>query len=156
MKSQFEPADYEHLLITRKRSSSVIFRDVLLTLLCWSIVCLMLTDVWLIAFDYLKDPIFSFLPQEAPDWDLVWGRLRIFVYFSTLLIFYISISALVRYKKLRREVREDTESEEHIAERIAQAALNHGSMAHHKWHELSDAHVYFDEKGDVIRVTNRV
>ena len=155
MKNNNEPADYSHLLIIRPKTFLITCRDVILILTGWLIVCLMLTDVWLTLFDYLKDPIFSFLPAEQPDWGAIWSRLSSFVYCSLFLIVWIVGASVKRYQMIKRDHQEYTDIEEKDAERIAEQAILLGGMAAMKWHVMSNANVHFDENGEVILVTER-
>ena len=155
MSQHQEPADYSHFLIRREKTFYIVCRDYLLMLTGWLIVCLMLTDVWLMLFDYLKDPIFSFLPSEQPDWVGIWNRLSTFVYCSVFLVVWIIGASVKRYRMIKRDHHEYTDREERDAERIAEQALMLGGMAALNWHVMSNADVYFDERGEVIRVAER-
>lgn len=156
MKGRVEPADYDHYLIFKPRSRFVFIRDILLILLGWVIVFLMLTDIWLVLVDYLNDPIFDFLPGEKPDWNSIWDRLSIFIYVSTTLIISVLYSCVKRYQIIRHEHHIYTESEQKVAQRIAQESFRLGGMAHMDWHAMIDADVHFDAKGEVVLVTERL
>ena len=155
MSQHQEPADYSHFLIRREKTFYIVCRDYLLMLTGWLIVCLMLTDVWLMLFDYLKDPIFSFLPTEQPDWVSIWNRLSTFVYCSIFMVVWIVGASVKRYRMIKRGHIEYTDHEERDAERIAEHALMLGGMAALNWHVIRNADVHFDERGEVILVTER-
>ena len=155
MSKHHAPADYSHFLITREKTLYIKCRDFFLIVTGWLIVCLMLTDVWLMLFDYLKDPIFSFLPSEQPDWIAIWNRLSSFLYCSLFLILWIVGASVKRYQMIKRDHQEFTDIEERDAERIAEQALLLGGMAAMNWHVMSNADVHFDERGEVILVTER-
>ena len=155
MKRQSDTEVNPYLIVRSTKSSAIVFRDFLLTVLCWLLVIALLKDVWILIYDFLKDPIFVLLPLDTPDWQSIWNRLKLFVYVSIVSIAWVLALATYRYNVSRRTHHQFKAWAAHDLHTLADYAEQYGSVAQVPWHSYRHADIHFDSNDEIIGVTER-
>lgn len=95
------PKPWPPLVTRANRPVWVTIRDVLLTLLAWSLLAWMLRDPIFVAYDYLRPPTFKLAAARPLDMSLLWLRLEIFLAIAGALIGVLFVSGVIDRHRLR-------------------------------------------------------
>ena len=127
------------------------FRDSSLTLIGWFILFGLLQDFWFFIYAWLKPPIFILLPEDMPDWAMLWQMFHPFAFVSFAIMFGIILIAIWRRKIISRTIEHyylSAEDEEDLIYR--ETGLLPSQIQ--EWHRLGDVDIYLDDEGNIANV----
>lgn len=95
------PRPWPPLVGSERVPRGVRLRDWLLTILAWGAFAWMLRDAIALAYDWFREPMGQLTFLQAPDWYVLWSRLRRYVEVAALLVAWIGFWAVYRSRILR-------------------------------------------------------
>ncbi len=140
------PAPFDHwppIIADGRLSVLIRLRDIGLAVLGWLIVQDLLLDLWVLLYDWLKDPIFILAPEDTPDWEAIFQKIDPFLITAGLLMASIVVTALLRVRAIRRAIHNTLpEVDETAAARFTgEAAIDHGPVSALRQLRMADVHV---------------
>ncbi len=74
------------LVGNRRLPPLILLRDALLTLAAWLLLGYLVRDAIILAWDYLRHPLFELSAVDPPDWETIQGHLRRYRPFIIVLV----------------------------------------------------------------------
>lgn len=97
------PLPWPPLVRTGRVPMSVRVRDIVLTWLAWLAFAWLLRDAAYLAYDWTRPPFGQWNHLAAPDWPVLWLRLRPFMQVVGVIAVWIAVWALVRRHALKTQ-----------------------------------------------------
>ncbi len=98
-----KPLPWPPLVSADRVPVSIRVRDTVLTWLAWLAFAWLLRDAALLLHDWSREPFGQLTYLEAPDWPVLWLRLRPFMQLAGLLAVWLGFWSLARRRALKAQ-----------------------------------------------------